>query len=106
MFTSVNMSSFVSSKSHLRHSLLFLFHQKKKAVEAHRLLVDTYGEHASVIRTCETWFRQFKSGDFGLTDNEHPGAAEKCGDEELQALLDEERKLLIILFIFRFRRIE
>ena len=56
------MSSFVPGKSHLRHSLLFLFHQKKKAVEAHRLLVENDGEHAPVIRTCETWFRQmFKS---------------------------------------------
>ena len=68
------MSSFVPSKSHLRHSLLFLFHHKKHAVEAHRLLVETYSEHAPVIRTCETWFRQFKSKDFDLTDNEHPGA--------------------------------
>ena len=80
------MSSFVPSKSHLRHSLLFLLHQMKKAVEAHRLLVETYGEHAPLIRTCETWFRQFKSGDFDLTDNEHPGAAKKFEDEELQAL--------------------
>src|SRR5436190_23031111 len=71
----MNMSSFVPNKEHLRHSLLFLFHQKKKAAEAHRLLVETYGEHAPVIRTCETWFRQFKSGDFDLKDNEHPGAA-------------------------------
>ena len=55
LFTSVNMSSFVPSESHLRHSLLFLFHQKKKAAEAHRLLVETYGEHTPVIRTCETW---------------------------------------------------
>ena len=84
------MLSFVPSKSHLRHSLLFLFHQKKKVVEAHRLLVETYGEHASVIRTCETWFRQLKSGDFDLTDNEHPAAAKKFEDEELQALLDED----------------
>ena len=78
-----------SGSSNLRHSLLFLFHQKKKAVEAHRLLVETYGEHAPVIRTCETWFRLFKSGDFYSTDNEHPGAAKKFEDEELQALLDE-----------------
>ena len=84
------MSSFVPSKSHLRHSLLFLFHQKKKAVEAHRLLVETYGEHAPVIRTCETCFPQFKSGDFDLTDNEHPDAAKKFKDEEFQALLDED----------------
>ena len=84
------MSSFVPSKSHLRHSLLFLFHQKKKAAEAHRLPVETYVEHAPVIRTCETWFRQFKSGDFDLTDNEHSGAAKTLEDEELQALLDED----------------
>ena len=84
------MSSFVPSKSHLRHSLFFLFHQKKKAVEAHRMLVETYGEHAPVIRTCKTWFRQFISGDFDLTDNEHPGAVKKFADEELQALLDED----------------
>ena len=84
------MSSFIPSKSHLRHSLLFLFYRKKKAVEAHPLLVETYGEHAPVIRTCGTWFRQFKSGDFDLTDNEHPRAAKKSEDEELQALLDKD----------------
>ena len=82
------MSSFVPSKSHLRHSLRFLFHQKEKAVEADQLLVDTSGEHAPVIRTYKTWFRQFKRGDFDLTDNEHPGAAKKSS--ELQALLDED----------------
>ena len=84
------MSSFVPSKSHLRHSFLFLFHQKKKAVEAHGLLVETYGEHALLMRTCETWFRQFQCGDFDLTDNEHSGVAKKFEDEELQALLDED----------------
>jgi [histone H3]-lysine36 N-dimethyltransferase SETMAR len=70
--------------------LLFLFHQKKKAAEAHRLLVETYGEYAPVIRTCETWFRQFKSGNFDLKDNEHPGAAKRFEDEDLQVLLDED----------------
>ena len=35
------MSSFVSEKEHLRHALLFLFNQKKKAIESHRLLVET-----------------------------------------------------------------
>ena len=74
----------------MRHSLIFLFHQKKKTVEAHRLLVEINGEHVPVIRTFETWFRQFKSGDFDLTDNEHPGAAKKFEDKELQALLDED----------------
>ena len=62
------MSSFVPSDSHLRYLLLFLFQQKKKAAEAHQFLVETYGEYEPVIRTCETWFRQLKNGDFDLTD--------------------------------------
>ena len=62
------MWGIVPSKTHLRHSLLFLFHQKKKAAE-YRLLVEIYDEHAPVIRTSDTWFRQYKSGDFDLTDN-------------------------------------
>jgi len=88
-YRSVIMSSFVPEKEHLRHALLFLFNQKKKVVESYRLLVETY-EHAPSIRTCETWFRQFKSGDFDLKDNEHPGAAKRFEDEDLQVLLDED----------------
>ena len=42
------------------------------------------------VRTCETWLRQFKSGEFDLTDNEYPDAAKKFEDEALQALLDED----------------
>ncbi|KAL6258234.1 hypothetical protein P5V15_010163 [Pogonomyrmex californicus] len=84
------MSSFVPEKEHLRHALLFLFNQKKKAVESHRLLVETYSEHAPSIRTCETWFRQFKSGDFNVKDSERSGRPQKCEDEQLQELLDDD----------------
>ena len=45
------------------------FAKRIKTAEAHRLLEETYGEHAPVIRTGETWFLSFKSGDFDLTDN-------------------------------------
>nr|CCC86608.1 transposase [Tapinoma nigerrimum] len=84
------MSSFVPENVHLRHALLFLFHQKKKAAESHRLLVETYGEHAPTIRTCETWFRQFKCGDFNVQDKERPGRPKTFEDAELQELLDED----------------
>jgi hypothetical protein len=33
------MSTFMPEKEHLQHALLFLFNQKKKAVESHRVLV-------------------------------------------------------------------
>ena len=39
LFRPVIMSKYVPEKEHLRHALLFLFNQKKKAVESHRLLV-------------------------------------------------------------------
>ncbi|VVC30158.1 Hypothetical protein CINCED_3A008689 [Cinara cedri] len=54
------MLSFVPSKLHLRHSLFYLFHQKKKAAEAHRLLVETYGEHAPVIKQVRHGFVNLK----------------------------------------------
>lgn len=69
-------------KEHLRHALIFLFHQKKKAVESHRLLVETYGEYAPSIKTCETWFRQFKQGNFCVKDNARSGRPQKCEDAE------------------------
>jgi hypothetical protein len=54
------MSTFVPEKEDLQHALLFLFNQKKKAVESHHLLVEPYGEHTLSFRTFETWFRQTK----------------------------------------------
>ena len=60
------MSIFVPEKEHLLHTLLFLFNPNKKAVENHILLVESYGEHSPSIRTCDTWFRQFKDGNFNV----------------------------------------
>ena len=40
------MSSFESNKRHLRELLMQFFNLKKSATEAHRLLVETYGEAA------------------------------------------------------------
>ena len=47
------MSSFVPSKSHLQHSLLFLLHQKKKAVEAKKTLNVTRGAICQRLKAME-----------------------------------------------------
>ena len=52
--------------------------------------MEVYGEHALAERTCQRWFAPFKSGDFGLEDEECPGQPKKFKDEELGALLDED----------------
>ena len=63
---------------------------KKTAAESHRILVGVYGDHAVAERTCQKWFGRFKSGDFGLEDEERPGQPKKFENEELEALLDED----------------
>ena len=84
------MSNFVPEKVFLRGVLLHYFNMKKTAAESHRILVEVYGEHALAERTCQKWFAQFKSGDFGLKDEERPGQPNNFEDEELEALLHED----------------
>lgn len=84
------MSSFVPDKVFLRGILLHYFFQKKTAAEAHRILVETYGEHSLSEKTCRNWFRRFKTNDFDLDDKERSGAPKKFEDKELEELLDED----------------
>ena len=52
------MSSFEPNKCHLREFLIYFFNLKKEfAAEAHRLLVEAYGDAALSERSC----RGFKS---------------------------------------------
>ena len=84
------MSNFVPEKVFLRGVLFYYFNMKKTAAESNRILVGVYGEHALAERTCQKWFARFKSGDFGLEDEERPRQPKKFEDEELEALLDED----------------
>ena len=67
------MSNFVHEKVFLRGVLLHYFNMKKIAADSHRILVKFYGEHALAERTCQKWFARFKTGNFGLEDEERPG---------------------------------
>ena len=84
------MSTFVPTNHHLRDVLLFAFNSKKSAADAHRMLVETYGEAAISERTCREWFRRFKDGNFNVEDKERPGQVHKFEDAELMALLEED----------------
>ena len=83
------MSNFVPEKVFLRGVLLHYISINKTAAKGHRILVEVYGEHALVERTFRKWFARFKSGDFGLEDEDHPRQPKKFEVEELEALLDE-----------------
>ena len=72
---------------------------KKTAAKSHRILAEVYGEHALAKRTCQKWFALFKSGDFGCEDQERPGQPKKFEGEELEALLDEDFCIGLLLVI-------
>ncbi|UYV78794.1 hypothetical protein LAZ67_16002798 [Cordylochernes scorpioides] len=89
-FGALTMSTFLPTKHNLREALLFCFNLKKSATDGHRLLCKAYGKHALSIKSCEYWFRRFKSGDFDTRDKERGGRPIKFEDDELEALLDDD----------------
>lgn len=68
----------------------FTFFKKKSATEAHRIFVETYGDHALSKTIRRVWFGRFKNNDFDIENKERFGAPEKFEDKELEALLDED----------------
>ena len=62
------MSDFVPNNRHLREVLIFFFHSKKTAAEAHQELQKVYGDAALTKTTCRDWFRRSRDGDFDIDD--------------------------------------
>ena len=83
------MSSFEPNKRDLRELLIYFLNLKKSAAEAHRLLVETYGEAALSERSFE-WFQKFKNGEFDIEDNKRSGRPKVYEDAKLEALLDQD----------------
>lgn len=81
---------FVPNKRHLRELLIYFFNLKKSAAEAHRLLVDAYGEAALSDRSCREWFEKFKNGEFDVEDKKRIGRPKVYEDTELETLLKED----------------
>lgn len=84
------MSSFEPHKQHFREVLIFCFHLKKTAGEAHQMLMQAYGDNVPTDKSCREWFRRFKIGDFNVNDKPRSGQPKKFEDDELQVLIDED----------------
>jgi len=90
IFTVFEMSNFVLTKQYLREVLIFCFNWKKSAAEAHRMLVEIYGDTAPTDKSCRDWFRSFKDGDFSVEDKPRSGQSKKFEDKE-EALFEEDQ---------------
>ena len=58
LFTASKMSTFETNKRHLCEVLIFCFKWKKTVAEAHRMLVEIYGDSVPSDKTdlCREWF--------------------------------------------------
>jgi len=91
IFIMFEMSNFVLTKQHLRKILIFCFNWKKSVAEAHRMLVEVYGDTAPTDKSCREWYRRFKDRDFSVEDKPRSRQPKKFEDKELEALLEQDQ---------------
>ena len=72
------MSSFVPTNYDLRTALVFCYHLNITAAKSHRMLVEAYGEHALGKTQCFEWFKNFKSGNFDVRNEDRGKPPKKC----------------------------
>ena len=80
------MSKFVTDKYLWQGRLIIFFYLKKAVADNYWVLVEVYGEHASIQKTCERWFKCIKSGNFDVQDKERPGQPKDFNFSDWEAL--------------------
>jgi [histone H3]-lysine36 N-dimethyltransferase SETMAR len=88
-------------KTHLRHSLLFVFDAIRagrikggdEAKAAAEWLNSIYGAGTVSESTCMRWFRKFRDGERGLEDAERSGRPSDFSDDQLRQLIEEDDTL-------------
>ena len=77
------MSDFVPNNGHLREVLIFFFHSKKTAAEAHREFQNVHGDAALSEIMCRDYFCRFKDGDFDIDDRPREGRPKTFGNADV-----------------------
>jgi len=80
---------------HFRHILLFYFRKGKKAAEAHKEICEVYGVDCLTERTCQNWFKKFRSGDFSLKDEQRSGRPTEVDDDQIKVIIEEDRHITV-----------
>ena len=85
------MSDFVPYNRNLREVLIFLFHSKKTAADAHRELQKVCRDAAISETTCHDRLCRFKDGDFDIDDRPRKGHG--LADQQFRSYEDIEEWL-------------
>lgn len=80
---------------HFRHILLFYFRRGKKAAEAHKDICEVYGVDCLTERTCQNWFKKFRSGNFSLKDDQRSGRSSGVDDDQMKAIIESDRHITV-----------
>lgn len=75
----------MSDNEHFRHVMLFYFRKGKSAAEINRKLNSVYGENSVSERTCQKWFRRFRSADFSVSDAARSGRPKEVDFEAVKS---------------------
>ncbi|XP_015437444.1 PREDICTED: histone-lysine N-methyltransferase SETMAR-like [Dufourea novaeangliae] len=69
--------------------------ERKKAAEAHKEICEVYGVDCITDRTCQNWFKKFRSGDFSLKDDQRSGRPTEVDDDQIKAIIEEDRHITV-----------
>lgn len=80
---------------HFRNILLFYFHKGNKVAEAHKEICEVYGVDCITERTCQNWFKKFRSGNFSLKDDHRSGRPNKVVNDQVNVIITEDRHITV-----------
>lgn len=80
-------------KVHLRHCILYEFEKKNNASIACENICAVFGIGVLNVRTCQRWFKKFRSGDLSLEEDARSGRPSKIDNDVLEFMLDNNPHL-------------
>ncbi|GFT87980.1 HTH_48 domain-containing protein [Trichonephila clavipes] len=80
-------------KVHLRYCILYEFQKEINASVACKNLYAVFGKDIVHFRTCQTWFRNFRSGDLNLQESDRSERPSKTNNDVLRSLLENNAHL-------------
>ena len=80
-----------------RHVLLFHFRKGKRLAETHKEICEVYGVNCLTERTYQNLFKNFRSGDLSLKDDQGQGSGRpsEVGDDIMKAIIESNRHITV-----------
>lgn len=84
-----------NKNEHIRHVLLYYYNKGKTATNTHTKIIAVYGKDIIKLRTCQKWFKKFRTGNFSLQDEARSGRPINIIKDDLKALIDDDRHISV-----------